>query len=95
AVNVVDTAVGRIIKACGEAGADLLITADHGNIEKMINDDGSPMTAHTTNKVPFYYIGDQSLKLREGGRLADIAPTMLKLLNIPQPDEMTGASLLV
>lgn len=95
AVNVVDTHVGRIIKACKEAGADLLITADHGNIEKMINDDGSPMTAHTTNKVPFYYIGDSDCKLREGGRLADIAPTMLKLLNIRQPDEMTGVSLLV
>ncbi|VAX15968.1 2,3-bisphosphoglycerate-independent phosphoglycerate mutase [hydrothermal vent metagenome] len=95
AVNVVDTQVGRIIKACGEAGADLLITADHGNIEKMINNDGSPMTAHTTNQVPFYYIGDSACRLREGGCLADIAPTILKLTDIPKPDEMTGVSLLV
>ncbi len=95
AVGVVDESVGRIIDACGKAGADLLITADHGNIETMVDERGKPMTAHTTNPVPFYYIGNHDLKLREGGRLSDIAPTVLKLLDIAQPDEMTGASLLV
>ncbi len=95
AVHVVDTAVGRIIEACEKAGAHLIITADHGNIEKMIDENKKPMTAHTTNLVPFYYVGDDSFKLRgDGGRLADIAPTILSLLGIKQPDEMTGVSLL-
>ncbi|MGK7346759.1 MAG: 2,3-bisphosphoglycerate-independent phosphoglycerate mutase [Candidatus Nitrospinota bacterium M3_3B_026] len=94
AVNVVDQSVGRVIKACEETGVELLITADHGNIETM-KVDGEPMTAHTTNPVPFYYIGPGSYKKREGGRLADIAPTMLKLLGLPKPDDMTGEPLLV
>ncbi|MBI4666033.1 MAG: 2,3-bisphosphoglycerate-independent phosphoglycerate mutase [Nitrospinae bacterium] len=93
AVNVVDTQVGRIVEACAKTGAHLLITADHGNIECMV-ENGKPMTAHTTNPAPFYYIGPGGFKLREGGRLADIAPTMLKLLGLPQPEEMTGKSLL-
>jgi len=95
AVNVVDVSVERIAEACGRVGAELLITADHGNIECMIDDNGKPMTAHTTNQVPFYYVGDNGYKIREGGRLADIAPTILKLLNITQPKEMTGSTLLV
>lgn len=94
AVSVVDESVGRIIKACEKAGAELLITADHGNIETM-KDNGKPMTAHTTNPVPFYYIGSGSYKMRDGGRLADIAPTVLKLLGLPKPGEMTGEPLLV
>lgn len=94
AVNVVDTCVGRIIEACRKSGGELLMTADHGNIECMV-ENGKPMTAHTTNPVPFYYIGSGAYKLREGGRLADIAPTILKLMGIKQPEEMTGKSLLV
>ena len=92
AVKTVDTAVGRIMEACWASGTDLLITADHGNIETM-REHGKPMTAHTTNPVPFYYVGAKPYTLRAGGRLADIAPTILKLLEIPQPDEMTGKSL--
>lgn len=92
AVKTVDESVGRIIKACKKADAHLLITADHGNIEKMV-ENGKPMTAHTTNMVPFYYIGDDSATLRDGGRLSDIAPTILSLLGVRQPKEMTGASL--
>lgn len=94
AVNVVDTSVGRIVEACKKAGAHLLITADHGNIELMV-EHGKPMTAHTTNPVPFYYIGPDTYRLREGGKLADVAPTILYLLSIQKPDEMTGESLLI
>ncbi|VAX22096.1 2,3-bisphosphoglycerate-independent phosphoglycerate mutase [hydrothermal vent metagenome] len=95
AVGVIDTAVGRIIEAAQEAEAQLLITADHGNIETMFDETGKPMTAHTTNLVPFYYLGNDSFKLTgNGGCLADIAPTMLHLLGLEQPEEMTGKSLL-
>ena len=71
----------------------LLITADHGNADKMVAEDGEPFTAHTTNPVPFCVVG-YDCKLREGGRLANIAPTMLKILNVPQPKEMTGESII-
>ena len=73
----------------------LLITADHGNADQMCEPDGSPFTAHTTNPVPFIAAncGD-SVQLREGGRLCDIAPTMLEMLELPQPEEMTGKSLI-
>ncbi len=95
AVNIIDTAVGRITEAAQEAEARLLITADHGNIETMLDETGKPMTAHTTNQVPFYYLGDDSFKLTgDSGSLADIAPTLLHLLGQKQPKEMTGKSLL-
>ena len=71
----------------------ICITADHGNLEKMQNEDGTPCTAHTTNKVPFIVISKDKVKLREG-RLADIAPTLLQFLKIQQPKAMTGKSLL-
>ena len=94
AVKTVDAAVGRIVDACRETGTELLITSDHGNIECMVDENGKPMTAHTTNPVPFYYLGNSGLKLRNGGILADVAPTALKLMGLPQPEEMTGKSLL-
>ena len=72
----------------------LLITADHGNADKMVDDDGEPFTAHTTNPVPFCVVG-YPCKLREGGVLADIAPTMLKIMDLPQPEEMTGKSIIL
>jgi len=75
-------------------GGTLLITADHGNADKAINADGSPNTAHTTNLVPLFLIDDRSFRLRDG-ILADLAPTVLELLNIEKPAEMTGSSLLV
>ena len=72
----------------------MFLTADHGNADKMENDDGTPFTAHTTNPVPFLVAGCGNVKLRAGGCLADIAPTMLKLLGLPQPAEMDGVSLI-
>jgi 2,3-bisphosphoglycerate-independent phosphoglycerate mutase len=93
AVRTVDTAVGRIVDAASKAESHLLITADHGNIE-MMRDRGKPMTAHTTNPVPFYYTGPKQYKLRNGGRLADIAPTTLKLMGLEAPEQMTGESLI-
>ena len=72
----------------------VLLTADHGNADKMFEADGSPFTAHTTNPVPFMVVGKKDAKLREGGRLADLAPTMLQLLGLPQPKEMDGKSLI-
>jgi len=95
AVEVVDESVGKIIDSARKDGRNILITADHGNIEDMIDEKGEPITAHTTNPVPFYCITDKKINLRDGGRLADIAPTILKLLDIEQPPEMTGESLIV
>ncbi|QEY35753.1 2,3-bisphosphoglycerate-independent phosphoglycerate mutase [Caproiciproducens galactitolivorans] len=93
AVEAVDKCVGRIVHAITEMGGVALITADHGNADKMYEEDGSPFTAHTTNLVPFCVVG-YPCKLRSGGRLADIAPTMLKIMGLPQPPEMTGVSII-
>ncbi|MDO4831530.1 MAG: 2,3-bisphosphoglycerate-independent phosphoglycerate mutase [Clostridia bacterium] len=93
AVEAVDTCVGKVINAVKEMNGVALITADHGNADKMIDDDGEPFTAHTTNPVPFCVVG-YDCELREGGRLADIAPTMLQIMNLPQPEEMDGKSLI-
>jgi 2,3-bisphosphoglycerate-independent phosphoglycerate mutase len=97
AVEAVDVAVGAIVSAVREAGGALLVTADHGNCEQMKDAKGNPHTAHTTNPVPLYYFneGDQGVTLRSGGRICDVAPTMLELLGLPQPEAMTGRSLLV
>ena len=92
AVEAVDTCVGRMVEAILAKGGIALLTADHGNADKMFEADGSPFTAHTTNPVPFVVVG-KDCKLREGGVLADIAPTMLELLGVEQPAEMTGKSL--
>ncbi len=93
AVEAVDTCVGRMVDAILAKGGAALITADHGNADKMYEPDGSAFTAHTTNPVPFIVVGEDC-ELREGGVLADIAPTILKLLELPQPAEMTGKSLI-
>ena len=94
AVEAVDICVGRVIDAIKRMHGTAIITADHGNAEKMYEEDGSPFTAHTTNPVPFCVVG-YPCKLRENGKLADIAPTMLKILGLPQPAEMTGESIIV
>lgn len=93
AVEAVDTCVGTLYEAVHEMGGALLITADHGNADKMYEEDGSPFTAHTTNPVPFI-VADYPCTLREGGKLCDIAPTMLKIMGIAQPEEMNGTSII-
>lgn len=94
AVEAVDTCMGRTVDAVLAKGGVALITADHGNADKMYEEDGSPFTAHTTNPVPFLVVGmGQNVNLREGGKLADIAPTMLEILDLPKPTEMDGVSL--
>jgi 2,3-bisphosphoglycerate-independent phosphoglycerate mutase len=93
AVETVDTCVGEVVSAVQEMGGIALITADHGNAEQMLQDDGvSPFTAHTTNLVPFCIVG-ADVKLKDG-RLADIAPTMLDLMGLEKPVEMDGESLI-
>jgi 2,3-bisphosphoglycerate-independent phosphoglycerate mutase len=95
AVRVVDECVGKVADAVLAKGGSVLITADHGNADKMYEPDGSPFTAHTTNPVPFIILGQGDVKVREGGVLADISPTMLKILSLPQPAEMTGKSIIL
>ena len=92
AVETVDECVGRVVKATRDMGGIAMITADHGNAEEMSKEDGSPMTAHTTNLVPFILVG-ADVKLHEG-RLADIAPTILDIMGLACPEEMTGKSLI-
>ena len=94
AVEAVDTCAGKVIDAVLAAGGQVLLTADHGNADQMREPDGAPFTAHTTNPVPFLVAGAGDVKLREGGVLADIAPTMLKLMGLAQPEEMTGKSII-
>jgi 2,3-bisphosphoglycerate-independent phosphoglycerate mutase len=94
AVETVDTELGRIAEATGKAGGALLVTADHGNCEMMRDPEtGGPHTSHTTNPVPLLLMDGGNVSLAEG-RLADIAPTVLELMGLPKPTEMTGASLL-
>ena len=93
AVTAVDECVGRVVEATSSMGGVSLITADHGNAERMADEDGEPFTAHTTNLVPFYIVG-ASVRLRDG-RLADIAPTMLDLMGLEKPKEMDGETLIV
>jgi 2,3-bisphosphoglycerate-independent phosphoglycerate mutase len=95
AVETVDTGLGRIADAIERAGGALVVTADHGNCEMMRDPEtGGPHTAHTTNPVPLFLLGARNRALVTEGRLADIAPTLLELMELPQPQEMTGKSLL-
>ena len=94
AVECLDKCMGRIVEALDKVGGEALITADHGNVEQMEDAmTGQAHTAHTCEPVPFIYYGKRKLKVREGGVLADVAPTMLKLLGLPVPTEMTGRSI--
>ncbi len=94
AVEAVDTCVGKVVDAISAKGGVTLITADHGNADKMYEDDGSPFTAHTTNPVPFIVVGYPCTLVENGGKLCDIAPTMLKIMDLEQPAQMTGKSLI-
>lgn len=94
AVETVDTCVGRVRASTEKMNGIMLLTADHGNADKMLDTDGSPFTAHTTFPVPFSVIGKECT-LREGGKLCDISPTIVKLLELEQPEEMTGESIIL
>jgi len=93
AIEAVDNNLGRVYKRCEELGITMIVTADHGNCEEMVDEDGNILTAHSTNKVPFI-IADNQYKVKDG-KLGDIAPTILKIMNIDIPKEMTGDILLI
>ena len=93
AVETADRGLGEVIAAVHESGGACIITADHGNAEEMLTADGTPQTAHTTNPVPLL-VTVPGIELRDGGILADVAPTALDLLGVTQPEAMTGRSLL-
>ena len=95
ACESVDKAMIEITDAVNNNDGSMIVCADHGNCEKMINvQTGNPHTAHTTNPVPVILVNNQNMHLRDGGRLADIAPTLLELIGLDQPIEMTGRSLI-
>ncbi len=93
AVEAVDTCVGKVVEATLSMDGTVLITADHGNADCMVGEDGNPFTPHTTNRVPFCVVG-YPCELKEGGRLADIVPTMLTVLGLEKPNEMDGETLI-
>jgi 2,3-bisphosphoglycerate-independent phosphoglycerate mutase len=103
AIETVDECLGRLLATITKVGGTTIITADHGNAEHLLDTDGNPWTAHTTNPVPLILVEGEKAKipghgtdvaLRSDGKLADIAPTILDILQLPQPSEMTGQSLL-
>jgi 2,3-bisphosphoglycerate-independent phosphoglycerate mutase len=104
AIETVDTCIGKLLEGVGKVGGTTIITADHGNAEYMCDENGNPWTAHTTSQVPLILIEGErrqlqghgtDVLLREDGKLADLAPTILEILQIPQPVEMTGRSMVV
>ncbi|NTV19279.1 MAG: 2,3-bisphosphoglycerate-independent phosphoglycerate mutase, partial [Bacteroidales bacterium] len=92
AVDTVDKCAGEVAEAAVKMGYSVIVTADHGNADFAVNSDGSPNTAHSLNPVPFIVV-DKDVKKVENGILADIAPTILKLMGVPAPKDMTGKSL--
>jgi 2,3-bisphosphoglycerate-independent phosphoglycerate mutase len=96
ACEAVDLGLGRALSALEAVGGAMIVTADHGNCETMVDPEtGEPHTAHTTNPVPVILVGGPAnARLRSGGRLADLAPTLLELMGLPKPPEMTGQSLI-
>jgi len=96
AVETVDNCVDIVIRAVLKTGGTAIITSDHGNAETMLMADGSPYTAHTVNHVPFILVGEKykNALIKENGKLCDIAPTMLKIMGLEKPAEMTGDSLI-
>ncbi|NCA68310.1 MAG: 2,3-bisphosphoglycerate-independent phosphoglycerate mutase, partial [Clostridia bacterium] len=97
AVSTVDSCVKRIVAAINSVGGMAIITADHGNADEMADAEGNPFTAHTTNPVPFILVDEQqkNVKLRIGGVLADVIPTLLDTMGVEKPVEMTGRTLII
>ena len=94
AIEALDTCIGRVVKAMRSIGGEVIITADHGNAEQMLDRTTEQAhTAHTLNPVPLLYIGRKA-QLTEGGALSDLAPSLLTMMGLPQPAEMTGHSLI-
>jgi 2,3-bisphosphoglycerate-independent phosphoglycerate mutase len=94
AIEVLDACLGRVTEATLAAGGELLITADHGNAEQMVDPKADqPHTAHTVNPVPLIYVGERASELMDNGALCDVAPTLLQIMGLPQPPEMTGRTL--
>ena len=94
AVETIDQCVARVVAAAQQVGAEVIITADHGNVEMMLDTlNDQPHTQHTTHLVPLIYVG-RPAHMREGGALSDIAPSLLKMMGLPQPCEMTGHALM-
>ena len=95
AVETLDACLTRVVASLEKVGGEMLITADHGNVEQMVDEtSGVALTSHTMFPVPLVYKGKPGKKLLDGGNLADVAPTLLEMLNLPKPAEMTGRSLL-
>ncbi len=94
AAEAVDQALGRLLECVRSVGGEMLLTADHGNLEQMLDEAGRPHTQHTVGPVPLVYIGRPTARLESGGALCDVAPTVLELLELPQPDAMSGHSLI-
>nr|MCR4712194.1 2,3-bisphosphoglycerate-independent phosphoglycerate mutase [Clostridia bacterium] len=95
AIEALNACVPQIVKAVLAKGGQILLTADHGNADVMLDHDGNVVTAHSLNPVPLIHIAQAPRQLKEGGALCDIAPTLLALMGLPQPKEMTGQSLLI
>ena len=96
AIETVDECVGKVVEAVKEVDGVMFICADHGNAEKLIDDTGEPYTAHTTNPVPFILVNyDEAYTLKENGKLCDIIPTLIDIMELEKPAEMTGESLLI
>ncbi|MNJ57111.1 2,3-bisphosphoglycerate-independent phosphoglycerate mutase [compost metagenome] len=93
AVEVTDECVGKVVDAVKAKGGVVIIIADHGNADMVFDENGRPFTAHTTNPVPFI-VTDENVILRDSGILADVAPTLLDLMGLPKPEEMTGTSMI-
>ena len=94
AVAAVDQCVREVVTAANEVGYETIIIADHGNADNEINPDGTPNTAHSLNPVPFIYISENKGAKVKDGVLADVAPSLLHILGLPQPKEMTGCNLI-
>jgi 2,3-bisphosphoglycerate-independent phosphoglycerate mutase len=96
AAEVIDECLGKITAAILEVEGDCLVTADHGNLEQMLDDaSGQPLTSHTNGPVPLVYVGSKQVSLQNDGSLCDVAPSVLALMGLPQPEEMTGQSLII